>query len=91
MSERFLVVTNKSGKNLKQINGRYKNKVNAYTVTSRLFTHIVSTEKMRKDLRDHKDMRGTNYTYYISYFLILLLKKSRLGTFPFLTTCLLYL
>ena len=27
------------------------------------FTHIVSTEKMRKDMRDRKDMRGTKYTY----------------------------
>ena len=61
------------------------------TVTSRLFTHIVSTKKMRKDMRDRKDMRGTNYTYCISCFLILLLIKSRLGTFPLLTTCLLYL
>ena len=33
------------------------------TVTSRLFTHIVSTEKVGKDMRDRKDMRGTNYTY----------------------------
>ena len=49
-----------------------------------LFTHIVSTEKMRKDMRYRKDMRGTNYTYYISYFLILLLIKKRLGTFPLL-------
>ena len=39
-------------------------------------------KKMRKDMRDRKDMRGTNYTYYISCFLILLLIKSRLGTFP---------
>ena len=34
------------------------------TVTSRLFTHTVSTEKMRKDMRERKDMRGTNYTNY---------------------------
>ena len=34
------------------------------TVTSRLFTHIVSIEKMRKDMKDRKDMRGTKYTYY---------------------------
>ena len=33
-----------------------------YTVTSRLFTHIVSTEKMRKDIRD------TKYTYCKSFF-----------------------
>ena len=65
-------------------------KVNIDTVTSRLFTHIVSTEKMRKDMRDRKDMRGTKYTYYNSCFLILLLIKSRLGTFPLLTTCLLF-
>ena len=36
-------------------------------------------------------MRGTNYTYYISCFLILLLIKGRLGTFLLLTTCLLCL
>ena len=34
------------------------------TVTSRLFTHIVSIEKMRKDIKDRKNMRGTKYTYY---------------------------
>ena len=33
------------------------------TVTFRMFTHIMSTEKMRKDIRDRKDMRGTNYIY----------------------------
>ena len=53
------------------------------TVTSRLFTHIVSTEKMRNDLRDRKDSRGTNYTYYISCFLILLLLKVDRGLFHF--------
>ena len=62
-----------------------------YTFISRLFTHIVSTEKLRKDMRDRKDMRGTNYTYYISCFLILLLIKSKLRTFLLLTTCLFYL
>ena len=46
-----------------------------YTVTSRLFTHIVSTEKMRKDTR------GTKYTYYNGCFLVLLLVKNRLRTF----------
>ena len=56
-----------------------------HTVTSRYFTHIVSTEKMRKDMRDRKDMRGTKYTYYIGCFLILFLVKGRLGTFPLLT------
>ena len=61
------------------------------TVTSRLITHIVSTEKMRKDTRDRKDTRGTKYTYYNGCFLILLLVKSRLGTFSLLTICLLYL
>ena len=40
----------------------------ASTVTSRLFTHIVSTEKMRNDLRDRKDPRVTKYTYYNSCF-----------------------
>ena len=49
------------------------------TVTSRLFTHIVSTEKMRKYMRDLKDMSGTKYTYCNSYFLILVLIKSTLG------------
>ena len=53
-----------------------------YTFISRLFTHIVSTEKLRKDMRDRKDMRGTNYTYYISCYLILFLIKNRLGNFP---------
>ena len=52
------------------------------TVTSRLFTHIVSTEKMGKDMRDRKDMRGTKYTNYNSCFLILLSIKSILGTSP---------
>ena len=62
------------------------------TVTSRLFTHIVSTEKMCKDMRDRKDMRGTKCTYHtIAFFLIMLLYKSRLGTFPLLKTCLLNL
>ena len=61
------------------------------TVTSRLFTHIVSTEKVRKDMRDRKDTRGTKYTYYNDSFLILVLVKSRLGIFPLLTTCLLNL
>ena len=47
---------------------------NLGTVTYRLFTRIVSTEKMRKDargykdVRDRKDARGTNYTYYNGYF-----------------------
>ena len=53
------------------------------TVTSRLFTHIVSKEKMRKYMRDRKDIRGTNYTYYISCFLILLLLKVDMGLFHF--------
>ena len=61
------------------------------TVTSRLYTHIVSTEKVRKDTRDRKDTRGSKYTYYCGCFLILLLVISRLGTFLLLTTCLLYL
>ena len=61
------------------------------TVTSRLFTHIVSTEKMRKYMRDRKDTRGTKYNNYNGCFLILLLVKSRLRTFPLLTICLLNL
>ena len=44
------------------------NKQYLCTVTSRLFTHIVSTEKMRKDKRDRKDTRGTKYTYYNGCF-----------------------
>ena len=36
-------------------------------------------------MRDRKDTRGTKYTYYNGCFLILLLIKSRLGTFPLLT------
>ena len=56
------------------------------TVTSRLFMHIVSTEKLRKD------MRGIKHTYYNgSFFFILLLVKCRLRTFRLLTICLLYL
>ena len=38
------------------------------TVTSLLFTHIVSTEKMRKDMTDRKDMRGIKHTYYNGSF-----------------------
>ena len=47
--------------------------------------YIVSIEKMRKDTRVRKDTRGTKYTSYIGCFLILLLIKIRLGTFPLLT------
>ena len=41
----------------------YLNKLNTIveyktTVTSLLFTHIVSTEQIRKDTRDRKDTRG---------------------------------
>ena len=61
------------------------------TVTSRLFTHIVSIEKMRKDTRDRKDMKGTKYTYYNNCFLILLLYNRRLRTFTFKKICILYL
>ena len=46
----------------------------ARTVTSRLFTHTVSTDKMRKDMIDRKDMRGTKYTYYNSCLIMLLIK-----------------
>ena len=59
-----------------------------FTVNSRLFTHIVSTEKMRKDMRDRKDNRGTKYTYY-SCVLVFLLIKGRLGTFQLLKISLL--
>ena len=58
-------------------------RINKNTVTSRLFTHIVSTEKMRKDMRYRKDTRGTKYTYYKGCFLILILIKSRQGPFHF--------
>ena len=47
------------------------------TVTSRSFTHIVSTEKMRKDMRDREDTRGTKYTYYNGCFLGTRLKSTR--------------
>ena len=60
---------------------KLRRKIN--TVTSGLFTHIVFTEKSRKDMRDRKDSRGTNYTYYISCFLILLLLKVDMGLFHF--------
>ena len=46
---------------------------------------------MRKNKRDHKDFRGTKYTFYNGGFFILLLVKSRLGTLPHLTISLLYL
>ena len=39
-----------------------------YTVTSRLFMHIVSTEKLRKEMRDRKDPRGIKHTYYNGSF-----------------------
>ena len=48
-----------------------------------MFTNIVSTEKMQKDMRDCKDMRGTKYTYYNKLFFDIALKP--------LTPCLLYL
>ena len=60
-------------------------RINKNAVTSRLFTHIVSTEIMRKD------MRGTKYIYYKGYFLILILIKSRQGPFPLSKICLLYI
>ena len=41
------------------------------TVISRLFTHIVSTEKVRKDMRDRKETRGTKYTHYNGCFFII--------------------
>ena len=56
-----------------------------------LFACIVSTENMRKDTIERKDMSSTKYTYHSSSFLILFLIKSRLGTLPLLTICLLYL
>ena len=62
-----------------------------YTVTSRLFTQIVSPENMRKDMRDCKDTRDIKHTYYNVFTFLLLLVKSRLKTFRLLTICLLYL
>ena len=43
------------------------NRIIFFTVTSRLFTHIVSTEKVRKDMRDRKDMRGMKYTNLLHF------------------------
>ena len=40
------------------------------TVTSRLFTHIVSSEKSRKEMWDRKDPRGIKHTYYNIFFYI---------------------
>ena len=40
-----------------------------FTVNSRLFTHIVSTKKKRKDMRVRKDnMRGTKCINYNGCF-----------------------
>ena len=47
------------------------------TVTSRLFTHIVSTEKLRKDMRDLKDLRSTKYVFFVIAF-----NKKHTGDFP---------
>ena len=41
-------------------------KLKVYTVTFLLFTHVMSTEKVRKDSRNRKDIRGTKYTYHNS-------------------------
>ena len=41
---------------------------NFSTVTSRLFTHIMSTEKLGKEIRDRKDRRGIKHTYYNGSF-----------------------
>ena len=51
-----------------------------YKITNTVSFAGLRTLCPQKKMR--KDMRGTNYTYYISCFLILLLIKSRLGTFP---------
>ena len=40
------------------------------TVTSRLFTHFVSTEKSRKEMKDRKDSRGIKHTYYNGSFFL---------------------
>ena len=48
------------------------------TVTSRLFEHIVSTEKSRKEMRVRKDPRGIKHTYYNGsfFFIASSLKKT---------------
>ena len=61
-----------------------------YSNLSLIYTHCVH-RKVRKDTRYRRDTRGTKYTYYNDYFLILLLVKSRLGTFLLLKIRLLYL
>ena len=40
------------------------------TVTSRLFTHAVSTEKSRKEMRYCKDPRGLKHPYYNGGFFL---------------------
>ena len=47
------------------------------TFTSCLFMHIVSTEKLRKDMRDLKDLRSTKYVFFVIAF-----NKKHTGDFP---------
>ena len=49
---------------------RYITSLKQCTVTSRLFTHTVSTEKSRKEMRDRKDTRGIKHTYYNGSFFL---------------------
>ena len=61
-----------------------------YSNLSLIYTHCVH-RKMRKDTRYRINTRGTKYTYYNGCFLILLLVKSKLGTFQLLVIRLLYI
>ena len=54
------------------------------------FPKKLSTDKIRKDTRCRKDTKGIKHAYNNGCFLILLLVKSKLGTFHFLTIRLLY-
>ena len=44
-----------------------------YSHLSLVYAHCVHRKKMRKDMGDRKDMRGTKSFYCNGYFLILLL------------------
>ena len=57
----------------------FGNKNLLFTVTSRLFTYIESTEKIRKDTRYRRNTIGIKYTYFYGCFLILLQLKVDLG------------
>ena len=40
-----------------------------YSHLSLVYAHCVHRKKMRKDMGDRKEIRGTKYTYYDSWFL----------------------